>query len=735
MKLQLQNATKATKDKAKESLGLVSLYEKESKTLVNLRNKYKDVALAQGVGSKAAKKLEKDVVALDSKLKKIDSNVGQHQRSVGNYSKSWNGLNNSINQLSREAPAFAVSMNTGFLAISNNIPTLVDEINKLKVANKGLIAQGKPAKSVFKSLAGAILSWQTLISVGVTLLTLYGGKLIELIKKNLDLKSSFDALNKTQEKANELSSESVSKFKTLISIVNDSTKSELDRKAALEELKKEYPSFISSLEDEGENLTISTIAAGKYIESLKQRGVAMAALSLLQEKQVEIFKKEIELKKEDEKAVEESIKIQERMAKAVAGTGNAYAKVQAIQSEEANLLNGVNKAQESLNKTQKEYNELLELFKNNFTPDTFKEMADGINESTKDAEKSIDSVIKKMSMFSDASQREFISDFSELIFGKPEDLKSAADRNAEIVGASLKTMVDDEKAAQTAITENQKIQSQKRAEIRNASFEAVSMIGNQLFTNAQINRDNDLNAFIEGKQVELDAAGDNAQKRAAIEDQIRKKEKQANIKAAKEGKKQALFNIAIGTAQAVVNALASLPPPLSFVVAGTTAVLGAVQAGLVASQPLPAFEKGGVMEKTGLAQVSEAGREMIIDPKGKVTMTGNKGAELREIEGGSTILNNAITEGILSRGMINSNDVNNASSSNIQAILRSERDRTATVIARTMKNENDMLMDSIEKSFKSLPEIHQFNFQRGELNKSVTKGNTRRNGWESTNSY
>ena len=116
-----------------------------------------------------------------------------------------------------------------------------------------------------------------------------------------------------------------------------------------------------------------------------------------------------------------------------------------------------------------------------------------------------------------------------------------------------------------------------------------------------------------------------------------------------------------------------------------------------------------------MAQVSEAGREMIIDPKGNITMTGNKGAELREIEGGSTILNNAITEGILSKGMINSNDVNNASSSNIQALMRSERDRTATVIARTMKNENDMLMDSIEKSFKSLPEIHQFNFKEASL--------------------
>ena len=246
---------------------------------------------------------------------------------------------------------------------------------------------------------------------------------------------------------------------------------------------------------------------------------------------------------------------------------------------------------------------------------------------------SLGDFIKTMSRFSNEADKVFIKDLSEVIFGKPEDLKSAADRNADIVGASLKKMVDKKKQSEIEITENLKIQSQKRAEIRNASFEAVSMIGNQLFTNAQINRDNDLKAFTDAKQIELEAAGDNAQKRAAIEDQIRKKERAANIKAAKEGKKQALFNIAIGTAQAVVNALAALPPPLSFVVAGTTAALGSLQAGLVASAPLPAFEKGGVMEKTGLAQVSEAGREMIIDPKGNITMTGIKERSLERLKG------------------------------------------------------------------------------------------------------
>ena len=92
---------------------------------------------------------------------------------------SYNGLGVSINQLTREMPAFANSMQTGFMAISNNIPMLADELGKLKQANLDLVASGQPAKSVFKQLAGSLFSWQTALSVGVTLLTVYGPKIIE----------------------------------------------------------------------------------------------------------------------------------------------------------------------------------------------------------------------------------------------------------------------------------------------------------------------------------------------------------------------------------------------------------------------------------------------------------------------------------------------------------------------------------------------------------------------------
>ena len=92
VRIQIQERNKALKKSAQESLGLVSLYQKESKQLIDLRNRYKDVALSQGVNSKEAKKLQKEVGALDSKLKEVDANAGQFQRKVGNYPELFQSM-------------------------------------------------------------------------------------------------------------------------------------------------------------------------------------------------------------------------------------------------------------------------------------------------------------------------------------------------------------------------------------------------------------------------------------------------------------------------------------------------------------------------------------------------------------------------------------------------------------------------------------------------------------------
>ena len=68
-----------------------------------------------------------------------------------------------------------------FLAISNNIPMLVDEINKLRAANKLAMKEGKQGVPILKQLGAAVFSWNSLISVGITLLTVYGKDIVSWI--------------------------------------------------------------------------------------------------------------------------------------------------------------------------------------------------------------------------------------------------------------------------------------------------------------------------------------------------------------------------------------------------------------------------------------------------------------------------------------------------------------------------------------------------------------------------
>ncbi|MFM2203797.1 MAG: hypothetical protein RLZZ605_761 [Bacteroidota bacterium] len=142
------------------------------------------------VGSQAFKNIGNEIAIVEGKVNSALTSIGQ---SAGRSKTGFNGLNNSINQLTRELPAFGLSANIGFLAISNNLPILFDEINKVRSANKALAAEGLVTTSVFKSLSAALFSWQTALSVGVTLLTVYGGKIIDLLSNLGKVEEGFNA--------------------------------------------------------------------------------------------------------------------------------------------------------------------------------------------------------------------------------------------------------------------------------------------------------------------------------------------------------------------------------------------------------------------------------------------------------------------------------------------------------------------------------------------------------------
>lgn len=87
------------KQAAQENNKLLGAYANLGAKLARLRREYKDVAASEGVASKNAKRLAKDVVDLDNKMKRIDGSVGQFGRNVGNYSSAFGGLSRNLRQV------------------------------------------------------------------------------------------------------------------------------------------------------------------------------------------------------------------------------------------------------------------------------------------------------------------------------------------------------------------------------------------------------------------------------------------------------------------------------------------------------------------------------------------------------------------------------------------------------------------------------------------------------------
>lgn len=153
------------------------------------------MSAAEREAADSGKKLETETNAIYQQMIKLQEATGNYRLSVGHYQKTWDGLGISISQVVRELPAAAVSLNTFFLGISNNIPMVVDEINRLRKQNELLRAEGKETVSVTKSIVKSLFSWNTALVVLLTVFSMCGKEIITWIDKTLagrDAAKSFE---------------------------------------------------------------------------------------------------------------------------------------------------------------------------------------------------------------------------------------------------------------------------------------------------------------------------------------------------------------------------------------------------------------------------------------------------------------------------------------------------------------------------------------------------------------
>jgi len=114
------------------------------------------------------------------------------------------------------------------------------------------------------------------------------------------------------------------------------------------------------------------------------------------------------------------------------------------------------------------------------------------------------------------------------------------------------------------------------------------------------------------------------------QEQFDQKSAELKRKQAQAAKDAATFNAILGTAQAVMQALASNAPPASYGLAAAAAVMGGVQVGLIQSEPLPAFAKGTKDAPSGFKWVGEEGPELIYDGGGYPIITHKESMKILE---------------------------------------------------------------------------------------------------------
>lgn len=176
--------------------------------------------------------------------------------------------------------------------------------------------------------------------------------------------------------------------------------------------------------------------------------------------------------------------------------------------------------------------------------------------------------------------------------------------------------------------------------IQDASFEAATMLNDELTSRRIANIEKEFAVLEMQKEAELSNVNLTATQKQQIEEKYAKKAAELKTKQAKAEKEGAIFSSIINTAVAVVKALPNIP--LS-IIAGA---MGLLQTGLIIARPIPKFAKGTDYAPSEFI-AGEAGRELIKTKSGDLVMA-NKATHFKGNRfKGATIYTNKETEQII----------------------------------------------------------------------------------------
>lgn len=201
----------------------------------------------------------------------------------------------SVQQIVRELPSAAMGLNMFFLAISNNLPILTDEIKRAKAANEELKVSGQKGIPVWKQVVSSLFSWQSALMVGITLLTVHGDKVWEWAKRIIVGESAAEKMKKTLIELNEIEKNAyATQIKTrmelngIISSIEKFNGTKEQEKQKIDELNSKYGSIFGAYNNLAQWYDVLINKGDAYINSLFAQAKAQSYIQKAMEAEQKI---------------------------------------------------------------------------------------------------------------------------------------------------------------------------------------------------------------------------------------------------------------------------------------------------------------------------------------------------------------------------------------------------------------------------------------------------------------
>ena len=244
--------------------------------------------------------LRKEVAFLEKEYPELGKTISATQMTppgMGGVNATYSNLHNSIQQIAREMPTLAMGPQMFFMAISNNLPVFTDALARARQEYDSLVKSGAKGTPVWRQVVSSLFSWQTALTAGIMLLTMYGGKMVEWIGKVIKGKDAAVSATSAVKKMNEaMDTEDVAgqiaDFEKLSRAYKALGDNAAEKKKFIEKYRDEIDKTGISVKNikDADNLFINNTDA--FIEAIKQRALALAGMKLASEQYEKALKTE-----------------------------------------------------------------------------------------------------------------------------------------------------------------------------------------------------------------------------------------------------------------------------------------------------------------------------------------------------------------------------------------------------------------------------------------------------------